>query len=74
MPTTTTKQVRANTYLYFTYYDATDKKKKEVYCGLEDDPKSIQKAIKLEKNYLKKQKNELKLKIHNLEERLNQIS
>ncbi len=55
-------------------YDATDKKKKEVYCGLNDDPKSRQKAITLEKNYLKKQKNELKLKIHYLEDRLNQIS
>ena len=74
MPTTTTKQVRGKTYLYFTYYDSIDKKKKESYCGLKDDPKSIQKAIKLEKNYLKKQKIELKLKIHILEERLNQIS
>ena len=49
MPTTTTKQVRANTYLYFTYYDATDKKKKEVYCGLEDDPKNTEKIIPIRK-------------------------
>ena len=52
MPTTTTKQVHGKSYLYFTYYDTTVKKKKEVYCELNDNPKSIQKAIKLEKKYI----------------------
>ena len=74
MPTTTTKQVRGKTYLYFTYYDTVEKKKKEIYCGVKGKAKANKKAILLEKEYLEKQKNLLMVKANLVQSRLNKIS
>ena len=74
MPTTAVKRVNGQPYLYFTCYDYETKRKKEVYCGQKNDPKSMQKAVKLEREYLQRQKKQLKSKMDELEERINQLT
>jgi len=49
------KDVKNTRYVYFTYWDQEQKKKIEVYCGPTTDPKSLEKAQELEREYLKKQ-------------------
>ncbi len=51
----TTKKVKGVKYLYFIYYDSRSKKKKEVYCGPENNSEAERKAQELEKNYLEDQ-------------------
>ena len=74
MTTTAVKYVNGQAYLYFTCYDYETKRKKEVYCGQKNDPKSMQKAVKLEREYLERQRSQLKSKIHELEERISQLT
>lgn len=74
MPGTSVKHVNGQSYLYFTCYDYETKRKKEIYCGQKEDPKSMQKAVKLEREYLENQRNHLKSKMHNLEERISRLT
>ena len=67
---TTTKTIKKRNYLYFTYYDPNTKSKKEVYCGLTDDPNSTNKALQLESSRLKEQKKIINYKIDEIENRL----
>lgn len=46
------KNVKGIRYLYFSYYDPVEKKKKEVYCGPADSKRAIQKATALMKTNL----------------------
>ncbi|MGI0016958.1 MAG: DNA-methyltransferase, partial [Nitrososphaera sp.] len=48
----TTKIVKGVKYLYFSYYDQNEGKKKEQYCGQADDPVAQEKAKELERIYL----------------------
>lgn len=56
-------------YLYFSYYDAHDKKKREVYCGPKDDVDAIQKAIELKREYLVNQYKAIEKELKLLDER-----
>jgi site-specific DNA-methyltransferase (adenine-specific) len=51
----TSKVVKGMKYIYFNYYDPDTQGKKEYYCGRADDPKAVEKANELERNYTKSQ-------------------
>lgn len=51
----TTKTVKTVRYLYFTYYDSLERRKKEIYCGPANDPKATEKAQELERGHLRAQ-------------------
>jgi len=74
MPSTSIKHVNGQSYLYFTCYDYKTKRKKEIYCGQKDDPRSEQKAVKLEREYLQMQQKQLKSKMGDLEDRINRLA
>lgn len=73
MPTTT-KTVKGKQYLYYSYYDADEQKKKEIYCGQSDTKEAKQKALEAELDQLKKQRKELVQKINELETKLTRIN
>ena len=70
---TTTKNVKGKKYLYYSYYDPDEQKKKEIYCGGVDTDEAKKKALESELEYLKKQKQELAEKIKDVESRLKQV-
>ena len=61
------KKVKGIKYIYFTYYDASVRKKIETYCGRENDPEALSKAEQLEKKHLKEQKRSIDQKLDELE-------
>lgn len=65
------RKIKGNMYLYFAYYENGEKK--EVYCGLASDEKSMKKALQAELDYLKKQKNVVLQKIDDVELKLSKI-
>lgn len=67
---TVTKTIKGRTYLYFTYYDPNTRSKKEVYCGLENNPDSKNKALELEYNKLQEQKRQLSLRMDSLRDQI----
>ena len=69
MPTTT-KTVKGKQYLYYSYYDSDEQKKKEIYCGQNDTKEAKRKALEFELEQLKKQRKELTEKISEIEARL----
>lgn len=69
----TKKSVKGIEYLYFTYYDQKNGKKKEVYCGLASKPESKKKALNLEISYLMEQKKNLGEKVNKAENELKQF-
>lgn len=69
---TATKTVKGRTYLYFTYYDPNTKSKKEIYCGLADNPNSTKNALEFESNKLKKQKKSISSKITELDKKIDE--
>ena len=73
MPTTT-KTVKGKQYLYYSYYDSDEQKKKEIYCGQFDTKEAKRKALEAELEYLKKQRKELIEKISKIETLLKQHS
>lgn len=68
MGSTSTKTIKGNEYLYYVYYE--NRKKKEVYCGLDSDPKSEKKALQFELEYLKEQKKKLSQKVIEIEKKI----
>lgn len=64
------REIKGNKYLYYTYYENGEKK--EVYCGLASNAESKRKALELELEYLKKQKNTLSQKIAEVESKIRQ--
>lgn len=66
MPTTT-KTVKGKQYLYYSYYDPNEQKKKEIYCGQNDTKEAKRKALELELEQLKKLKKEINEKISKIE-------
>ena len=62
------KEIGNNEYLYYVYYE--NGKKKDVYCGLASMKESKQKALRLELEQLKIQKNNLSEKVIEIENRL----
>jgi DNA-binding MarR family transcriptional regulator len=50
----TRKTVKGIKYLYFAYYDPSTKRKKEIYCGAENNPAAQAKARELEHSHLEK--------------------
>jgi hypothetical protein len=64
------KTVKGKQYLYYSYYDSDEQKKKEIYCGGVDTKEAKRKALEAELEYLKKQKHELVDKIREVESRL----
>jgi hypothetical protein len=73
MPTTI-KTVKGKQYLYYSYYDPDEQKKKEIYCGQSDTKEAKKKALQLELEQLKKQKQVTLQKIIRIEYELNKIS
>ena len=69
----TKKNVKGIEYLYFTYYDPKDGKKKEIYCGLASKPESKKKALNLEISYLLEQKKNVVEKVNKAENELKQL-
>lgn len=65
----TTKKVNGVEYIYFSYYDQHEKKKKEVYCGPKDDIDAIQRATELRREYLINQYKEIEKQLKQLDER-----
>lgn len=72
MPTTT-KTVKGKQYLYYSYYDIDEQKKKEIYCGGIDTKEAKKKALESELEYLKKQKHDLVKKIKTVESQLSRF-
>ena len=62
------KNINGSKYLYYVYYE--NRKKKDVYCGLSSSPQSEQKALRLELEQLKIQKEKLNEKTNEIESRL----
>lgn len=73
MPTTT-KTVKGKQYLYYSYYDPDEQKKKEIYCGQSGTQEAKKKALQTELEYLKNQKHALLQKISEIEVKLNKIN
>lgn len=69
MPTAI-KKVKGKNYLYFTYYDQQTGKKKEIYCGLENNNDAKRKAMELELDYLESQTMQISRKKEILEKQL----
>lgn len=72
MPTTT-KTVKGKRYLYYSYYDPDEQKKKEIYCGGIDTKEAKRKVLEAELEYLKKQKQDLVDKINETETKLSKF-
>jgi hypothetical protein len=70
---TTTKTVKGKRYLYYSYYDSDEQKKKEIYCGGIDTKEAKRKVLEAELEYLKKQKQDLVEKISEIETKLSSI-
>lgn len=66
----TTKNVKGKQYVYYSYYDTNEQKKKEIYCGGIGTKEAKQKALESELEYLKKQKQDLVEKIRQIESQL----
>ena len=66
----TTKTIKGKQYVYYSYYDADEQKKKEIYCGRIDTREAKKKVLESELEYLEKQKLELIQKIKNVESQL----
>lgn len=67
----TTKNVKGKRYLYYSYYDTDERKKKEIYCGGVDTKEANRKALETELEYLRKQKKNLNDRIKEIESQLN---
>ncbi|HXG06273.1 MAG TPA: site-specific DNA-methyltransferase [Nitrososphaera sp.] len=65
----TTKKVNGVEYLYFSYYDQHEKKKKEIYCGRSNEAEAIQKATELKRDYLVNQYKEIEKELRLLDEK-----
>jgi DNA modification methylase len=65
---TTKKSNEGKEYLYFSYYDQHEKKKKEVYCGPKEDTDAIQKATELKREYLLYQYKDIEKQLKILDE------
>lgn len=70
----TTKKVKGKQYVYYSYYDTGEQKKKEIYCGGVDTSQAKKKALEVELEYLKKQNQELVNKINKVETKLKKLS
>jgi len=70
---TTTKTVKGKQYLYYSYYDPDEQKKKEIYCGQSDTKEAKRKALEFELEQLKNQRKELVQKINEIEMKLAKI-
>lgn len=73
MPTAI-KKVKGKQYIYYTYYDTEEQKKKEIYCGGIDTKDAKRRVLEAELEYLKKQKQELVQKINDAESKLNKLN
>ena len=60
----TIRQIRNSKYLYYIYYD--NKKRKEVCCGLKDDPSTQSKLRNAKLVDLQKQKEQITMQIKEL--------
>ena len=49
------KKVKGTRYIYHYYYDPDTKRKREVYCGSENNPESKIRAYEYEKEWLSNQ-------------------
>lgn len=67
------KKIKGKYYLYFAYYDASEQKKKEIYCGLKGNAKSEAKALELELEYLRANRKDLDERIGDAELKLKHI-
>lgn len=65
----TTKKVNGVEYLYFSYYDQHEGKKKEIYCGRSDETDAIQKATELKRDYLINEHKEIERELRLLDEK-----
>ena len=54
----TKKKVKGIEYLYFSHYDSKESKKKEVYCGMSEDPIAKRKALNFELEHIKNKIND----------------
>jgi len=66
---TTKKSKEGREYLYFSYYDQHEKKKKEIYCGPKEDNDALQRATELKREYLLNQYKEIEKQLKVLDER-----
>lgn len=57
------KEVKNTKYVYFTYYDADQKEKMEIYLGAANDPAAMEKAQALEKEHLQRQVTDLQTQL-----------
>jgi hypothetical protein len=71
---TTTKTVKGKQYLYYSYYNSDEQKKKEVYCGQSGTQEAKRKALELELVQLRNQRKELIQKINEIETKLAKTS
>lgn len=69
----TTKNVKGKRYIYYSYYDTDEQKKKEIYCGGIDTKEGKKKALEYELEYFKKQKQDLIKKIKKTESQLSRL-
>jgi len=69
----TNKKVKGIEYLYFTYYDSNESKKKEVYCGMSKDPNAKRKALDLELKHIKNKISDYSDKAISIEKQISKI-
>lgn len=55
----TVKQVKGHEYLYFSYYDRENRRKKEVYLGPKTSSQAVEKALLYSKEFLDMQQSKI---------------
>lgn len=63
----TVKQVKGHEYLYFSYYDRDDRRKREVYMGPKDSFRALHKALQFTKEFLDLEQSLINKKYKNLD-------
>ena len=72
MGSTSTKFVKGSEYLYYVYYE--NRVKREIYCGLASKPQSKRKALELELESIRSQKETLDRKADTIRKKMKNLN
>lgn len=70
----TVKQVKGHEYLYFSYYDREEKRKREVYVGPKKSLRAIHKALQYNREFLSLQQSQIDIKYRRIDKYVNLLS
>lgn len=68
------KNVKGREYLYFSYYDREEKRKKEVYIGPKTNVRTIHRALQYNKEFLNLQQSEIHTRYRKIDKYLNLLT